>query len=182
MQAFVADVSPGAYQRLVDHLLASQQYGERWARLWLDVARYAEDQAHIVGDNKSLFYPNAYLYRDWVIRSFNSDMPYDRFVRLQLAADLMDDVEKQDIAALGFMGLGPKYYRRSAPEVMAEEWADRVDTVTRGLLGLTVACAQCHDHKYDPITTEDYYGLAGVLKSTYHSISKSWIKNFHANL
>lgn len=163
---FVADESSDAYQQLVDRLLASPHYGERWARLWLDVARYAEDQAHIVGNNKSLFYPNAHLYRDWVIKSLNTDVPFDRFVRLQLAADLMDDAGEKDIAALGFMGLGPKYYRRSAPEVMAEEWADRVDTVTRGLLGLTVACAQCHDHKYDPITTADYYGLAGVFAST----------------
>ncbi len=166
VDAFLADESPEAYQRLVDSLLASPHYGERWARLWLDVARYAEDQAHIVGNNKSLFYPNAYLYRDWVIRALNNDVPFDQFVRLQLAADLINDVNDSNLAALGFMGLGPKYYRRNAPEVMAEEWADRVDTVTRGLLGMTVACAQCHDHKDDPISTEDYYGLAGVFASS----------------
>ena len=163
VEAFVADPSPGAYENLVERLLARPQFGERWARAWLDVARYAEDQAHIVGDDASLTYPNAYLYRDWVIRAFNDDLPYDRFVTLQLAADL---VESPDVAALGFLGLGPKYYDRNKLFVMAEEWEDRVDVVSRGLLGLTVACARCHDHKFDPIRTEDYYGLAGVFAGT----------------
>lgn len=165
-EQFVRDQSVDAYERLVDALLARPQFGERWARLWLDVSRYAEDQAHIVGNNDSLFYPNAYLYRDWVIQAWNRDLPFDEFVRLQLAADLFvpDDLAQQP--ALGFLGLGPKYYRRGAPEVMADEWEDRVDTVTRGLLGLTVACARCHDHKYDPIPTEDYYSLAGVFANT----------------
>lgn len=155
-----------AITQLVDDLLASAHYGERWAALWLDVMRYAEDQAHIVGNNKALFYPNAYMYRDWVIQSFNDDMPYDDFVKLQLAADQITPEDGADDVALGFIGLGPKYYRRNAPEVMADEYEDRVDTVSRGLLGLTVACARCHDHKYDPIPTEDYYALAGVFAST----------------
>lgn len=166
VEAFVADESTAAYQRAVDRLLASVHHGEHWARLWLDLARYAEDQAHIVGNNKQLFYPNAYLYRDWVIEAFNDDMPYDRFVRLQLAADLIAPDDTDEYPALGFIGLGPKYYRRGSPEVMADEWEDRVDTVSRGLLGLTVACARCHDHKYDPVPTEDYYALAGVFAST----------------
>lgn len=164
--AFLDDDSPQAYGRLVDRLLASPHYGERWARMWLDVSRYAEDQAHIVGNNTSLCYPNAHFYRDWVINALNSDMPYDTFVREQLAADLIDPQDKARHIALGFIGLGPKYYRRSDPEVMAEEWEDRVDIVTRGLLGITVACARCHDHKYDPFETEDYYALAGVFAST----------------
>lgn len=156
---------------LIDSLMGSPRFGEKWARLWLDIARYAEDQAHIVGNNQSLFYPNAYLFRDWVIESFNRDLPYDEFVRQQIAIDLMprqdgEVLEDQDLAALGFLGLGPKYYRRNDLSVMADEWEDRVDTVSRGLLGLTVACARCHDHKYDPITTEDYYALAGVFAST----------------
>ncbi|OUT54353.1 MAG: hypothetical protein CBB71_22640 [Rhodopirellula sp. TMED11] len=163
---FIDDTSPDAKQRAVDRLLASPQHAERWARLWLDVARYAEDQAHIVGNNDSLTYPNAYLYRDWVINALASDLPYDEFVRLQLAADLMDPDNQDQHPALGFIGLGPKYYRRGDPEVMAEEWEDRIDTVSRGLLGLTVACARCHDHKFDPIPTEDYYALAGVFAST----------------
>ncbi len=163
---FVADEKPGAFRRLVDRLLSSPQHAERWTRLWLDIARYAEDQAHKVGNNDSLTYPNAYLYRDWVIDALASDVPYDDFVRRQLAADLIDPNDPDSHVALGYLGLGPKYYRRNSPEVMADEWEDRVDTVTRGLLGLTVACARCHDHKYDPIPTADYYALAGVFAST----------------
>jgi hypothetical protein len=166
VEAFVQDPSPQAYERVVERLLASPHYGERWARLWLDVARYAEDQAHIVGDDRSLCYPNAYLYRDWVIRALNADLPYDRFIQFQLAADLIAPEDAASQPALGFLGLGPKYYARRSPAVMADEWEDRVDTVARGLLGLTVACARCHDHKYDPIPTEDYYALAGVFAST----------------
>jgi len=166
VEASLADTAPGAVERLVDRLLASPHYGERWARMWLDLARYAEDQAHIVGNDDSLTYPNAYLYRDWVIDALDRDVPFDRFVRLQLAADLIEPDDTHNLAALGFLGLGPKYYRRNAPEVMADEWEDRVDVVGRGLLGLTVACARCHDHKYDPIPTEDYYSLAGVFAST----------------
>jgi len=165
-EAFEQDKSSDAYGELVNRLLASPHYGERWARMWLDVSRYAEDQAHIVGDNRALCYPNAYMYRDWVIGAFNDDMPYDRFVRLQLAADLIEPDDSTHHVALGFIGLGPKYYRRNAPEVKADEWEDRVDTVSRGLLGLTVACARCHDHKFDPIPTEDYYAMAGVFAST----------------
>lgn len=171
---FLRDDSPGAYERVVDRLLASPREGEHWARVWLDVARYAEDQAHIVGSDKSLFYPNAWMYRDWVVRAFNGDMPYDRFVALQLAADFIEPQSDgsgnnpvpEDLVALGFLGLGPKYYDRGNPEVMADEWEDRIDVVMRGLMGLTVACARCHDHKYDPISTEDYYALAGVFAST----------------
>jgi hypothetical protein len=166
VEAFVSDPTPDAAGRLVERLLASPHYGERWARLWLDVARYAEDQAHIVGSDRSLFYPNAYLYRDWVIRALNEDMPYDRFLRLQLAADLLEPDDRSNHAALGFLGLGPKYFGRTNPAVMADEWEDRVDTVGRGLLGLTVACARCHDHKFDPIPTADYYALAGVFAGT----------------
>jgi hypothetical protein len=166
LEAFVEDQSANAVEKVVERLLASPHYGERWARLWLDVARYAEDQAHIVGNDQSLTYPNAYLYRDWVIRALNADMPYDRFVTLQLAADVAEPSDPSNHVALGFLGLGPKYYDRRRLEVMADEWEDRVDVVGRGLLGLTVACARCHDHKYDPIPTEDYYALAGVFAST----------------
>ena len=163
---FENDSSDTALTTVVDQLLDSPAYGQRWARLWLDVSRYAEDQAHIVGNNKSLFYPDAFRYRDWVIDSLNADMPYDRFVKLQLAVDLLEPDNTADRPALGFIGLGPKYYRRNDPEVMAEEWEDRVDVVSRGLQALTVACARCHDHKYDPIATEDYYALAGVFASS----------------
>ncbi len=166
MASFESDVAPDAAQRVVDRLLASPHYGERVARMWLDLARYAEDQAHIVGKDESLLYPNAYLYRDWIINALNSDLPYDRFVQLQLAADLFEGDESPNVAALGFIGLGPKYYSRRSLQVMSDEWEDRVDVVGRGLLGLTVACARCHDHKFDPIGTEDYYALAGVFAST----------------
>lgn len=166
VERFVVDQHPAAYERLVDRLLGSPEHSEHWTRLWLDVARYAEDQAHIVGKNDSLTYPNAYLYRDWAVDAFAADMPYDEFIRMQLAADVIAPDDSDAHLALGFLGLGPKYYRRGAPEVMADEWEDRIDTVTRGLLGLTVACARCHDHKYDPIETEDYYALAGVFAGT----------------
>ncbi len=166
VDAFLADDHPGARRRLVDRLLSTPGHAQRWARIWLDVARFAEDQAHKVGDNDSLTYPNAYLYRDWVVGAMADDLPYDQFIRMQLAADLIDPKNRSSHIALGFLGLGPKYYRRSDPEVMADEWEDRIDTVSRGLLGLTVACARCHDHKYDPIPTADYYSLAGVFAST----------------
>lgn len=166
IRQFLNDSSDRAFERLVDRVLSSPHYGERLGRLWLDVSRYAEDQAHVVGNNKSLFYPNAWMYRDWVIDALNSDMPYDEFIRLQLAADLIEPENEDVHVALGFVGLGPKYYRRNDPEVMADEWENHVDTISRGLLGMTIACARCHDHKYDPIPTEDYYALAGVFAST----------------
>jgi hypothetical protein len=166
VRAFLSDRRADACERLVDRLLASPRFGERMASLWLNVARYAEDQAHQVGDDVKSFYPNAWRYRTWVIGAFNRDLPYDQFIKLQLAADKLDTGTSNELAALGFIGLGPKYYNRNRLEVMADEWEDRVDTVTRSFLGLTVACARCHDHKYDPITMRDYYGLAGVFAST----------------
>ena len=166
IDAFLLDNRPDAYERLVDRLLASPRFGERMASLWLPLARYAEDQAHQVGDDTKFFYPNAWKYRQWVIEAFNRDLPYDRFLAYQLAADQLKGATPQDLAALGFLGLGPKYYNRGRIEVMSDEWEDRVDTVTRTMLGLTVACARCHDHKFDPIPTSDYYALAGVFAST----------------
>jgi Protein of unknown function (DUF1553)/Protein of unknown function (DUF1549)/Planctomycete cytochrome C len=166
VENFAADEAPDAWRQFVEGVIASPAFGQRWARLWLDIARYAEDQAHIVGNDRSLCYPNAYMYRDWVVEAFNQDLPYDEFVRQQLAADQVDGPIEPDLRALGFIGLGPKYYQRGSPAVMADEWEDRVDIVSRGLLGLTVACARCHDHKYDPIPTKDYYALAGVFASS----------------
>lgn len=196
VDTFLADRQPGAYERVVERLLASPRFGERLASMWLPLARYADDQAHQVGADTKFFYPNAFRYRDWVIKAFNDDLPYDRFVKMQLAADKYlgvrptgskevtaedcserHDVRKtehakaavttpEDMAALGFLGLGPKYYDRGRLAVMSDEWEDRVDTVCRTFLGLTVSCARCHDHKFDPITTRDYYALAGVFAST----------------
>ncbi len=154
------------YEKLIDHLLGRPEFGEKIASLWMNIARYAEDQAHQVGDNEKFFYPHAHKYRHWVIKSFNNDLPYNDFIRLQLAADQIDEVSVQDVAALGFLGLGPQYYDRGRLEVKAEEWEDSVDVVSRGFMALTVACARCHDHKYDPISAADYHAFAGVFAST----------------
>jgi hypothetical protein len=163
---FLADQRTDAYEHLVERLLASPRFGERMASLWLPLVRYAEDQAHQVGTDTKYFYPNAWRYRAWVIDSFNRDLPYDRFLALQLAADKIEGTNSVNLAALGFLGLGPKYYNRDRLDVQADEWEDRVDTVSRAMLGLTVACARCHDHKFDPITARDYYAMAGVFAST----------------
>ena len=156
-----------AYAALIDRLLASPHYGEAQARHWLDVARYAEDQAHTFSVTPNT---NAFRYRDWVVAAFNQDMPYDRFVKLQIAADLMDDGSPEMVpnkAALGFFGLGAQYYKNTdAAKAAADELDDRVDTLTRGFLGLTVSCARCHDHKFDPIPTQDYYSIAGIFWSS----------------
>ena len=165
-EAFLKDTGADAYRRLVDRLLDSPRFGERLASIWLPLARYAEDQAHQVGDDTKYFYPNAFKYREWVVNAFNRDLPYSDFIQFQLAADQLPGRATNELAALGFLGLGPKYYNRNRIDVMADEWEDRVDTVTRTFLGLTVACARCHDHKFDPITRADYYGLAGVFAST----------------
>ncbi|HWY87599.1 MAG TPA: DUF1549 domain-containing protein, partial [Gemmataceae bacterium] len=158
---FLHDDSPEAFAKVVDRLLASPHYGERWARHWLDVARYGEDQAHTFEARK---YPQGFRYRDWLVRAFNDDMPYDRFVMEQVAGDLLDFPERLENApALGFFALGPVYY--GDPKKL-DQYDDRIDTLSRGFLGLTVACARCHDHKFDPISTKDYYGLAGVIAST----------------
>ena len=166
MRAFLGDETDGAYEMLVEKLMQRTAYGERLASMWLNKARYAEDQAHQVGGNIAFFYPNAFKYRKWVIDAFNNDLPYDDFIRKQLAADLEKDKSVTDLPALGFIGLGHKFYNRNRLTVKAEEWSEQVDTLTRAFLGLTVACAQCHDHKYDPVTQKDYYALAGVFAST----------------
>ncbi len=158
--AFLADASPEAFAKVVDRLLANPHYGERWGRHWLDVARYGEDQAHTF---QARMYPNGYKYRDWVVKALNDDMPYDRFVVEQVAGDLVEGPGRDDrLAALGFFALGPVYYGGA----VYDELDDRVDTLTRGFLGLTVACARCHDHKFDPIPTADYYALAGIFSSS----------------
>jgi len=162
---FREDKSPDAFAKVVDRLLASERYGERWGRHWLDVARYAD------ADGLSLApepFTNAWRYRDWVIAAFNHDMPYDQFLRAQIAGDLLDKPgERKLTPGLGYLALGPWYFRIvEPPKARADELQDRIDVVARGMLGLTVACARCHDHKYDPIPTKDYYGIGGVLAST----------------
>ncbi len=170
--AFEKDNSPDAFAKVVDRLLASPHYGERWGRVWLDVARYGEDDYRSLNPNPRGYrpYPNAWAYRDWVVRAFNDDLPYDQFVKAQLAGDLMDpSVRYKMLPATGFLGLGPWYYDNGSNEVTrADERHDRVDVVTRGFLGLTTQCARCHDHKYDPIPQTDYYALAGVFFNTVY--------------
>jgi hypothetical protein len=167
IEAFLADSSTDAFTKVVDKLLGNSSYGEKWARHWLDVAHYAEDQAHTFGVKPKT---QAWRYRDWVIAAFNSDMPYDRFVKLQIAGDMLTDAGDDPFikyAGLGFLGLGAEYYKNTAAaQAIAEELDDRVDTLTRGFLGLTVSCARCHDHKFDPIPTSDYYAVAGIYMGT----------------
>src|SRR3569623_917664 len=170
VEEFLADERPDAYERLIERLLESPHYGERWARHWLDVARYGEDQAHTF---QARLYPSGYRYRDWVIDAFNRDLPFDRFVIEQIAGDLVggdapEPERRTRLPALGFFALGPVYYAEAgcAMKAKTDEYDDRVDTLCRGFLGLTVSCARCHDHKFDPISTRDYYALAGVFASS----------------
>ena len=149
VDAYLADKSANAWAKVVDRLLASPHYGERWGRHWLDVARYSDDKLAPERDEPR---PNSHYYRDWVVQALNSDMPYDTFVKAHVAADAMD--RKDLLPALGMYGLSPEFQD------------DRVDVTTRGFLGMTVACAQCHDHKFDPIPTRDFYALQGVFLNT----------------
>jgi hypothetical protein len=161
VDAFLADQSPDAFVRVVDRLLSSPAYGERWGRHWLDVARYADTKDGVLMFGDDRMRPYAYTYRDYVIRAFNEDLPFDRFIHEQLAADQIEPkVEPWRLAAMGFLTLG-RMFDNNIHDVID----DRIDTVSRGLLGLTVACARCHDHKYDPIPTADYYALYGVFAS-----------------
>ncbi|MFO0880395.1 MAG: DUF1549 domain-containing protein [Gemmataceae bacterium] len=163
VNAFLADTRPDAYERLVDRLLASPAYGERWGRHWLDVARYADSN----GMDENLVQAQAWRYRDYVLAAFNHDLPYDRFVREQLAGDLLPNPTPDQLVATGFLALGPKMLAEDDPVKMQMDIVDeQIDTIGKTFLGLTLGCARCHDHKYDPIPTSDYYGLAGIFKST----------------
>ncbi len=159
--AFVADSGPDAFAKVVDRLLDSPHYGERWGRYWLDVARYADTKGYVrLSEERRFHY--AFTYRDYVIRAFNEDLPYDQFIIEQLAADQLDlGDDRRPLAALGFLTLGRRFTGNKHDII-----DDRIDVVTRGLLGLTVTCARCHDHKYDPIPTADYYSLYGVFASS----------------
>ena len=170
VQAFANDKAPNAYGKLVDRLMASPQYGERWGRHWMDVARYAEDNPTSEATNPG--YPYAWRYRDWIVEAMNADVPYDRFVKLQLAADLMPDAKRDDMRALGYVGAAPIYHHdlRLSGDViggfLTDDWDERIDAVSRGLMGVSIGCARCHDHKFDPFTQKDYYALMGVFAST----------------
>ncbi len=159
VEVFLADASPDAYERLVDRLLASPRYGERWGRHWLDVARYGDTKGYAFMQERK--YPYSYTYRDYVISALNRDLPYDQFVVEQLAADKLPlGEDKSALAAMGFLTTGRKFNNHQ------DDLDDQIDVVTRGLLGVTVACARCHDHKYDAIPTDDYYSLYGVFDSS----------------
>ncbi len=161
VQDFEQNNSATAYSELIDRYLADPAYGQRWGRYWLDIARYADTKGYVFTSNR--LYPYSYTYRDYVVDSFNSDKPYDTFVMEQLAADHMGYAENDPrLAALGFLTIGPRFLNR-VPDIID----DRIDVVTRGLMGMTLGCARCHDHKFDPLPTADYYSMYGVFDSTY---------------
>ena len=158
--AFESDDAPDANERLIDRLLASPQYGERWGRFWLDVSRYSDTKGYVFTEDRN--YPFAFTYRDWVIRALNEDMPYDQFLIRQLAADLLPEPERTaHLPAMGFLTLGRRFLNNINDII-----DDRIDVVCRGTMALTVGCARCHDHKYDPIPAADYYSLYGVFRSS----------------
>jgi hypothetical protein len=162
VETFVADKSSTAYEKLVDKLLASPHYGERWGRHWLDVARYSDTVGDPARRRESPAYPFAWTYRDYVVKAFNDDKPYDQFIREQIAADkLPNNKDRTTLAALGFITVGD-HFDGNRDDIIN----DRIDVVTKGFNGLTVACARCHDHMFDPIPTRDYYALHGIFAST----------------
>jgi mono/diheme cytochrome c family protein len=157
---FLKDKSPEAFAKVIDRLLASPRYGERWGRHWLDVARYADTKGYVFQEERR--YPYSYTYRDYVIKAFNTDVPFDQFILQQVAADQLELGEKKEpLAAMGFLTLGRRFLNNQQDII-----DDRIDVVSRGLMGLTVGCARCHDHKFDPIPTKDYYSLYGVFASS----------------
>jgi len=167
IEAFQNDQSPEAFARVVDRLLASPQFGEQWGRHWLDVARYGES----TGPSRNIPYPHAWKYRDYVIDAVNRDVPFDRFVQEQIAGDLLpaatDEERNQLLTATGFLALGVKdVNQRFKVRFVMDNVAEQIDVVARSVLGLTLSCARCHDHKFDPIPVTDYYALAGIFAST----------------
>lgn len=163
VDAFEKDETPQAFAKVVERLLASPHYGERWGRYWLDTARYSDTVGGDQNNNTQRDYRYAYAwtYRDWVINALNADMPYDQFVKNQIAADLMPQTDKKNLAALGFLTVGERFQQNN------DNINDRIDVVSKGFLGITVACARCHDHMFDPIPQKDYYALHGVFANIY---------------
>ncbi|HEX7376979.1 MAG TPA: DUF1553 domain-containing protein [Pirellulales bacterium] len=183
LDAFLADDAPAAFAAVVDRLLDSPQYGERWGRHWLDVARYADSN----GMDENIALGNAWRYRDYVISAFNRDKPYDQFLQEQIAGDLLpagDDVavKHERLIATAFLSLGPKVLAEVDEKKMEMDIIDeQLDTFGRTVLGLTLGCARCHDHKFDPIPTADYYALAGIFKSTRTMDSFKKVARWHEN-
>jgi hypothetical protein len=176
---FLADPLPEAYERLVDRLLGLPQFGETWGRHWLDVARFAESS----GGGRSLMFKDAWRFRDYVINAFNDDKPFDQFIREQIAGDLMQsgtrEQQNERFVATGFLALGPHNYELQDKELLRMEVVDeQIETVGRAFLGMTLGCARCHDHKFDPVPTDDYYALAGIFRSTQSLVPgnvSSWV-------
>ncbi len=167
IEVFLRDKSPKAFEMLIDRLLASTAYGERWGRHWLDVARYADT----AGDGADYPVREAGKYRDWVINAFNADQPFDEFVREQIAGDILArtgpaNLYANRVTATGFLAIGKRYGYSPSPDFQHLDFADAIDSVGRALLGLSLGCARCHDHKYDPVTAADYYALYGIFQST----------------
>ena len=179
LERWLADPSPEHYRKIVDALLSSRAFGERWGRHWLDVARYAESS----GGGRSLVFPDAWRYRDYVIQSFNADKPYDRFLIEQIAGDLLPfetpQQRHEQLVATAFLAIGPTNYEEQDKDVLEMDVIDeQIDTIGRTILGMTIGCARCHDHKFDPIPTRDYYALAGIMKSTktlIHDNVSKWV-------
>jgi hypothetical protein len=167
IKSFEANTDPDAYEQVVDRMLASPAYGRRWGRHWLDLARYADSN----GADENHRYPVAWRYRDYVIQAMNEDVPYDQFLKEQLAGDLLPAANEAEqrrlLTATGFLVIGPKMLaEQDKPKLVADLVDEQIDTVGKSLLGLTLGCARCHDHKFDPILTNDYYALAGIFHST----------------
>ena len=171
LQLFLADNSPQAYEKLVDRLLASPRYGERWARHWLDAVRYAESGGYEFDGDR----PGAYHYRDFVIRALNADMPYDEFLRLQIAGDLLQPGDYRAVSATGFFVAGPypgQLTAKTTEPIRYDQLDDMVTALGSGMLGMTIGCARCHDHKYDAISHRDYYAMISTLQNTVHTTVK----------
>ncbi len=163
IEDFVGDQRPHAFERVLDRLLSTKAYGERWGRHWLDVARYSDSN----GLDENLVYPNAWRYRDYVIAAINADKPINRFFQEQIAGDLLPDAGDEGVVATGYLALGAKMLAEDDPKKQELDIIDeQIDTTSKTYLGLTVGCARCHDHKFDPIPSRDYYALAGIFKST----------------
>jgi len=180
IQDFVLDDRPDAWTRLIDKLLASPRYGERWGRHWLDVARYSDSN----GMDEDIAHPEAWRYRDYVIRSFNEDKRFDDFIVEQIAGDLLPDdsleQRRDQVAGLGFLSVGPKMLACDDPDKMRRDIVDeQLDTTGRAFMGMTLGCARCHDHKFDPISIEDYYGLAGIFLSTKTLTKYTVVAHYH---
>src|SRR5690606_26411361 len=202
VEAFLADSSPDAFARVIDRLLSSEHYGQRWGRHWLDVARYADSN----GLDENIAHGNAWRYRDYVVDAFNADKPYDRFVLEQVAGDLLVAHQRESAAepaggaeppavtplspseiealvATGFLVLGPKVLAEGDQDKLQMDIIDeQIDTLGRAVVGMTWGCARCHDHKFDPISIEDYYALAGIFKSTRTMESLKRIAKWNENV